>query len=63
MMADIRVAFMASVRQAKWMDEETRNNALLKLQAMGQMIAYPNFLIEPSYIEAQYRGVSTIMSY
>jgi len=60
MMADIRVAFKALVRQAKWMDEETRNHALSKLRAMGQLIAYPDFFIEPGYIEEQYRGVSTI---
>lgn len=60
MMADIRVAFKALVRRAKWMDEETKNNALRKLRAMGQLIAYPNFFVEPGYIEEKYRGVSTI---
>ena len=60
MMADIRVAFEALVRQAKWMDEETRNHALRKLRAMGQLIAYPDFFAEPGYIEEQYRGVSII---
>jgi predicted metalloendopeptidase len=60
MMADIRVTFKALVRQAKWMDEETRNHALRKLRAMRQLIGYPDFFVEPSYIEEQYRGVSTI---
>lgn len=60
MMADIRVAFKALVHQAKWMDEKTRNYALRKLRAMGQLIAYPDFFAEPGYIEEQYRGVSTI---
>jgi membrane metallo-endopeptidase-like protein 1 len=63
MMADIRVAFMSIVHQTKWMDEETRNNALHKLRAMGQKIAYPDFFIAPSYIEERYRDVSTIVSY
>jgi predicted metalloendopeptidase len=63
MMADIRVAFMNLVRQAKWMDEETRNHAFRKLRAMGQMIAYPDFFIDPGYIEERYRGVSTTVSY
>jgi len=61
MMADIRRAFKVLVHQAKWMDEKTRNHALRKLRAMGQLIAYPNFFAEPSYIEEKYRGVSTIV--
>lgn len=60
MMADIRVAFKALVRQAKWMDEETRNHALRKLRAMGQLIGYPDFFVKSGYMEEQYRGVSTI---
>jgi hypothetical protein len=60
MMADIRVSFKDLVRQAKWMDEETRNHALRKLRAMGQLIGYPDFFVEPGYIEKHYRGVSTI---
>lgn len=60
MMADIRVAFKALLLQAKWMDDETRNHALHKLRAMGQLIAYPDFFVEPGYVEEEYRGVSTI---
>lgn len=60
MMADIRVAFKVLVHQAKWMDEKTRNHALLKLRTMGQLIAYPDVIAEPGYIEEEYRGVSTI---
>jgi Predicted metalloendopeptidase len=60
MMADIRVAFVTLVHQAEWMDEQTRNHALRKLRAMGQLIAYPDFFFEPGYIEEKYRGVSTI---
>lgn len=60
MMADIRIAFKALVHHAKWMDEETRNHALRKLRAMGQLIAYPDFFFKPGYIEEQYRGVSTM---
>jgi hypothetical protein len=63
MMADIRVSFMALVHHAKWIDEDTRNHALRKLRAMGQLIAYPEFYFERGYIEEQYRGVSTIVSY
>lgn len=60
MMDDIRAAFKALILQAKWMDKETRKHALRKLRAMGQLIAYPDFFVEPDYIEEEYRGVSTI---
>lgn len=56
MMADIRVAFLALVHQAKWMDKETKNQAIRKLRAMGLMIAYPDFFVEPGYIEEEYNG-------
>lgn len=58
MMADIRVAFAALLREAKWMDEKTRNHAISKLRAMNMMIAYSDYLVEPGYIEEEYSGVS-----
>jgi len=60
MMTDIRLALKALILQAKWMDEKTRKYALHKLRAMGQLIAYPDFFVDPDYVEEKYRGVSTI---
>lgn len=58
-MADIQVAFAALVRRAEWMDEVTRNHAIRKLRAMGLIIAYPDFFVQPSYVEEVYSDVST----
>jgi predicted metalloendopeptidase len=58
MMSDIRAAFMSLVRKANWMDEETTNHALSKVQAMHLVIAYPDFFVARGYIEDQYKGVS-----
>ncbi|GFG29216.1 hypothetical protein Cfor_09736 [Coptotermes formosanus] len=58
MMADIQVAFAALVRRAEWMDEVTRNHAIRKLRAMGLIIAYPDFFVQPSYVEEVYSDVT-----
>jgi hypothetical protein len=41
------------------MDEETRNQALNKVRAMGLVIAYPDFFLAPGYVEDEHKGVST----
>jgi endothelin-converting enzyme/membrane metallo-endopeptidase-like protein 1 len=59
MMSDIRSAFVSLVHEADWMDEETMSHALRKVQAMGLVIAYPDFFLTPGYVEDQFKGVST----
>jgi hypothetical protein len=41
------------------MDEETTRNVLSKVETMGLVIAYPDVLVTPGYVEDQFKGVST----
>ena len=38
-------------------DEETKSNALEKLRAMGQFIAYPDQYLDRSTMDDYYKGV------
>ncbi|KAJ4447085.1 hypothetical protein ANN_09074 [Periplaneta americana] len=54
MLMDIRAAFESLVKEAKWMDDKTRKEALLKVEAMGHMIGFPQNLLKHGYLEDLY---------
>ena len=53
----IRKAFEFLAPHITWMDEETKSNALEKLRAMGQFIAYPDEFLDRSTMDDYYKGV------
>lgn len=57
MVADIRSEFEEILKNVDWMDEETKNNALLKAKAMKTHIAYPDELMNDRKLEEFYEGV------
>ena len=52
----IRQTFELLVPHITWMDEETRVNAIEKLQEMGQFIAFPDELLNRSLMDEYYKG-------
>ena len=44
MIDDVKGAFKQRLRNAKWMDEGTRKAALVKLEAITDMIGYPDYI-------------------
>ena len=59
----IRKTFEFLVPHITWMDQETKSNALEKLRAMGQFIAYPDELLDRSIMDDYYKGMNYIISF
>ena len=48
MIDSIKKAFEKRLTHLDWMDEETRDAALLKARAISDMIGYPSFIEDPN---------------
>ena len=57
MLSDIKAAFTTMVNEAKWMDDVTRKKALIKVNAMGHMIGFPQEITKPGFIGKIYNEV------
>ena len=55
----IRQAFYRVLENAEWMANVTKNNAIKKLDAMGETIAYPDELVNQTFIDGLYKGTYT----
>ena len=53
----IRKTFEFLVPHITWMDKETKTNALEKLRAMEQFIAYPDEFLDRSIMDDYYKGL------
>ncbi|KAL7291511.1 hypothetical protein TKK_0014771 [Trichogramma kaykai] len=54
MVADIRKQFRVIIEKVDWMDEKTRSAAIEKIDAMENLIAYPDELLDDSKLEEYY---------
>ncbi|CAN8016508.1 unnamed protein product [Ixodes persulcatus] len=50
------------IKNTTWMDDETRNNALKKLENMVFKMGYPSDIFNQSLVESIYEPVSTVIS-
>lgn len=57
MVTEIRISFRKHLEQASWLDAETKAKALLKESTIRQLIAYPDFLFNDTYMNTRYRGL------
>ncbi|XP_053546209.1 endothelin-converting enzyme 1 isoform X2 [Bombina bombina] len=51
MIREIKTAFEQSLSSINWMDEETRQAAKEKAEAIYDMIGYPNFIMDPKELD------------
>lgn len=61
MIASIRSAFNELLEENHWMDDETRNVAKEKANAMNERIGYPEILTNPKELEKEYENVRMIV--
>lgn len=61
MIASIRSAFNELLEENHWMDDETRNVAKEKANAMNERIGYPEILTNPKELEKEYENVRMII--
>ena len=50
----MRIAFRRILEQASWLDEHTRQGALAKLEKMGQLIAYDEWLLDDDHLDREH---------
>ena len=60
MVAYIRNTFEALLPHIEWMDNDTKSNAIEKLQAMDQFIAYPEKMLDRTIMDEYYKGYMTL---
>lgn len=58
MIANIRQAFLEILNQVDWMDEETRQEAIVKAKSMLQHIGFPSWIIDPPQLDSEYQHLN-----
>ncbi|GLV38283.1 Neprilysin 3 [Carabus blaptoides fortunei] len=54
MINEVREAFKRNLKNLKWMDTETRNAAIIKADAISDMIGFPDFILNPVQLDKKY---------
>jgi membrane metallo-endopeptidase-like protein 1 len=54
MINNVRNAFKANFAKLKWMDEDTRKAAIIKADAISDMIGYPEFVRDAKQLDERY---------
>lgn len=57
MIRNIREAFNELLNENVWMDEDTKHLAKQKADAINERIGYPDILMKPRELEAEFRKV------
>lgn len=57
MVEKIMEAFTSLVKEASWMDEITKENAVLKAAAMKVLVSHPDWMNNDTYIDQLYDEV------
>ena len=58
-MTDIKGSFDDIIRATDWLDTNTRDEALNKLSAIRQNIAYPDYITDNKQLDDIYKTVCT----
>ncbi len=60
MFKDVREALEGTIDEAEWMDEDTKEEAKLKLNAMKQIVGYPPEMVNQTLMTNLYEGLDLI---
>lgn len=58
MTQEIQRAFRELLNQTSWIDDETKELATEKVNAMLLRIGYPDFILQPKLLNKDYKDVS-----
>lgn len=61
MTEEIMQNFQELLSQTSWIDTETKELAAEKVDAMALRIGYPDYILNPQLLNAQYEDVSNYM--
>ena len=56
---NVLVAFKQHLQRNDWLDDTSRQRSLEKVDAITRMIAYPDEIVNNSYVNGLYAEVST----
>ena len=57
MINEIRAALQGNLRNLDWMDEETRKIAEEKVDAISNMIGFPDYILKAAELDEHYKGL------
>ncbi|XP_077893725.1 endothelin-converting enzyme 1-like isoform X1 [Ictidomys tridecemlineatus] len=60
MILEIKKAFEESLSTLKWMDEDTQKSAKEKMDAIYNMIGYPNFIMDPKELDKVFNDYTAV---
>ncbi|XP_041062819.1 endothelin-converting enzyme 1-like isoform X1 [Carcharodon carcharias] len=60
MISEIKTAFEESLKQTKWMDEETKKAAKEKADSIYDMIGYPKFIMDPKELDKLFNDYEVV---
>ncbi|XP_017767260.1 PREDICTED: endothelin-converting enzyme 1 isoform X2 [Eufriesea mexicana] len=58
MIDQVRKAFIKNLKNLDWMDAETRKAAEEKVNAITDMIGFPNFILNPAKLDERYKDLT-----
>ena len=58
MVVDLKIAFKELVDELEWMSEETKPVAKEKADAMKELMAYPDWILDKEALEEYYSGLT-----
>jgi len=60
MVKNIKESLKNRISQTTWLDEQTKNLAIEKIEAIIDKINYPDYIMNPEYIDEQYRDLEIV---
>lgn len=54
MINEVRDAFKRNLKNLKWMDQETREAAMIKADAISDMIGFPDYILDSTQLDKKY---------
>nr|XP_006819891.1 PREDICTED: endothelin-converting enzyme 2-like [Saccoglossus kowalevskii] len=61
MVTSIKTAFKSNLLEAvDWMSDETKHAAIEKVNAMGEKVAYPEYLLDPEELDSRYEEFEVV---
>ena len=57
MFSKIFKSFENTLENTEWMDKDTRESAVKKMQKMDQVVAYPDELVNKQVVDDYYKGI------
>ena len=63
MIAEVKDAFILRIEEKKWLDDTTRKRCVEKVDAITEMVAYPDQIDNDTYLDALYAEVRHIYTH